>query len=446
MILPYNTDANLYHVPIATISLIVINTLFFWLYPLRTNNGLPAETLLVLVEQMHEAGVIPNDRYKDYKEGLQEHIGELTPEQIRDEVEVPTDANAEISIPAPDPLSLQYGRGLRPWQWVTSRFLHGNVFHLMGNMIWLWTFGLIVEGKVGWQKFLSIYFGIMIVECIIEQTVMLGVYHTPWACSLGTSAIVFGLMAIAMVWIPSHDIHCLVGIWPWSLPAAGVGGFYLMFNVVTGFLLFSYDSFGAPTYPLIDAIGGLLGLVIGIALLQYDLVETDNWDIFSIWAGKHRLSYDEANQAVEQSESHQAEQSTQIENGLVQIREVLQEGSSPQLAYRAHLNMQRKYANWRLPDAEFLLIIKQLAQKQDFDVALQAIHEYLRTPRGKQNQVRLKQASILLDEVDRPGEAIDALLKVDRHQLNDRERTMFKQLYTRANGRKDDDLLGVLDD
>lgn len=443
MLLPYNTDANLYHLPIATISLIVINTLFFSLYPLRTNNGLPAETLLALVEEMHAADAIPSDRYKEYKERLQERIGDSTPEQNPSDDEESTEAKAEITIPAPDPLTLQYGRGIRPWQWVTSRFLHGNVFHLVGSMIWLWTFGLIVEGKVGWQKFLGIYFGIMLVECIIEQTAMLGVFPTPWACSLGPSAIVFGLMAIAMVWIPSHDIHCLVGIWPWSLPAAGVGGFYLMFNVITGFFLFRYESFGAPTYALIDAIGGLLGLVIGVALLKYDLVETDNWDLFSIWAGKHRLSYDEAFQATQQSDSNEAEQ---IENGLAQIREVLQEGTSPQLAYRAHINMQRKYANWHLPDADFLLTIKQLTQKQDFEVALQAIHEYLRTPRGKQDQVRLKQASILLDEMNRPGEAVNVLLKVDRHQLNDRERAIFSKLYARAKGKGDDDLLGILVD
>ena len=72
--------------------------------------------------------------------------------------------------------------------------------HLIGNMIYLWGFGLIVEGKVGWWRFLMIYLAIGAIECAIEQTLMLGADSKSY--SQGASAVVYGLVAIGMVWAP----------------------------------------------------------------------------------------------------------------------------------------------------------------------------------------------------------------------------------------------------
>ena len=66
-------------------------------------------------------------------------------------------------------LMLTYGDGLHPIQWVTSNFLHAGIVHLIGNMIYLWGFGLIVEGKVGWFRFLLIYLGLGIAECALDR-------------------------------------------------------------------------------------------------------------------------------------------------------------------------------------------------------------------------------------------------------------------------------------
>ena len=73
---PYATDAPIYHRPIATIGLIVANILVF----LAVGGG-------------------------------------------------PTEQNAH--------LWLAWGDGLHPLQWVSSNFVHGDFFHLAGNMIFL---------------------------------------------------------------------------------------------------------------------------------------------------------------------------------------------------------------------------------------------------------------------------------------------------------------------
>ena len=97
--IPYATDAPIYHWPKATVALIVINTLVFGFT-----------------------------------------IG-MNDEQIT-------------------PWLLTYGNGLHPLQWVSSLFLHAGLMHLIGNMIFLWSFGLVVEGKVGSLVFLAVYLGI----------------------------------------------------------------------------------------------------------------------------------------------------------------------------------------------------------------------------------------------------------------------------------------------
>src|SRR5688572_11496221 len=47
----------------------------------------------------------------------------------------------------------------RPHQLITSQFLHADFFHLLGNMVFLFVFGRYVEDRLGWWRFLVVYFG-----------------------------------------------------------------------------------------------------------------------------------------------------------------------------------------------------------------------------------------------------------------------------------------------
>jgi membrane associated rhomboid family serine protease len=43
------------------------------------------------------------------------------------------------------------------WAWLTSTFLHGGIFHLLGNMVYLFLFGACVEDILGRGKFVAFY-------------------------------------------------------------------------------------------------------------------------------------------------------------------------------------------------------------------------------------------------------------------------------------------------
>jgi len=46
---------------------------------------------------------------------------------------------------------------LKPYQFVTTLFVHADIFHLLGNMIYLFLFGACVEDLLGRGRFLFLY-------------------------------------------------------------------------------------------------------------------------------------------------------------------------------------------------------------------------------------------------------------------------------------------------
>ena len=45
----------------------------------------------------------------------------------------------------------------KPWQLITHMFLHGDFYHILGNMFALWMFGSILENVWGAKRFLTFY-------------------------------------------------------------------------------------------------------------------------------------------------------------------------------------------------------------------------------------------------------------------------------------------------
>src|SRR5262245_52797157 len=227
MIIPWNTDAPIYYFPWATLGLIAVNTAVLgWLF-----------------------------------------AGDFDERQVEN-------------------LLLVYGEGLHPLQWVTSAFIHAGIGHLVGNMMFLWPFGLVVEGKLGWWKFLLVYFGLGIVQNAAEQSMS---FWFSEGSSCGASAIIFGIMTMALVWAPENEMNC-VG-WFWFRPftfdirilwlALLFIGEQILLVTLTGFRVSS---------ALFRALGALLGFGLGLVMLKMSWVDCEGWDLLSVMAGRHLRS------------------------------------------------------------------------------------------------------------------------------------------------------------
>src|SRR5262249_29609695 len=81
---------------------------------------------------------------------------------------------------------------LPPWAKIlTSMFLHGGWFHLMGNMLYLWIFGNNIEDVLGRRRFLFLYLSCGIVAAL-AQAFSSPVSHIPMVGASGAIAGVLG--------------------------------------------------------------------------------------------------------------------------------------------------------------------------------------------------------------------------------------------------------------
>lgn len=95
---------------------------------------------------------------------------------------------------------------IRPWTLVTYMFLHGDLLHLLFNMLGLFFFGPRLELELGSRKFLWLYFISGIMGAVLS-------FLTPFAAIVGASGAVFGVfLGFAYYW-PREPIY-VWGIFP----------------------------------------------------------------------------------------------------------------------------------------------------------------------------------------------------------------------------------------
>lgn len=378
MIIPYSTDAPIYHLPIATGAMIAVNTVVY-----------------LATAQL--------DEYQ-----IEEYVV---------------------------PWILQYGT-FNPLQWVTSNFLHAGFFHLLGNMFGLWAFGLLVEGKVGWLRFLAIFFGIGITQCAVEQTVML---MADGGGSLGASSIVFGLLAICLIWAPRNEMSCVIWIL-WRVVVMDLSvmalaeiniGIEILVSVIYGL------TWGSQVLHL---MGVAMGLGIGIVMLKMKWVDCEGWDLFSVWKGSNVKTIAERDaEAWEELEKEkkveqQAAQMSfeqQLARGHHEVTRRLEEGD-PSGAYMIHVRLSESVPGWEIGQRELQTIIRDYHRRKMWSQSVPAMVEYLHRFHDREIPLRLKLAQILVLEQQRPAQAIQVLSKLNEALLDDESAQMVHKIRQKA--------------
>ena len=191
---------------------------------------------------------------------------------------------------------LIYGE-LSPAQWFTSVFTHFGWLHLIGNMVFLWCFGQVVEGVAGFWRFLGLYLLIGALQCGLEQGLVLLASPASGSpevigISYGASAAIFGLLAVAMVWAPRTRIDTLFVYWVIVVAGARIGRVSLL---VLGTAYLGLEGVGAclgatelasggqlpVTSALLHLSGAAVGLPLALVLLRLNAVDCGGWDYFS---------------------------------------------------------------------------------------------------------------------------------------------------------------------
>jgi membrane associated rhomboid family serine protease len=114
----------------------------------------------------------------------------------------------------------------------TNVFLHGSLFHLAGNMLFLWVFGDNVEDAMGHWRFLM-FFVLCGTLASLAHALITPEQHRPL---IGASGAISGVVAAYVILYPRVRIWGLFlkGI-PLRLPAYGAIGFWFVLQFVSAF-------------------------------------------------------------------------------------------------------------------------------------------------------------------------------------------------------------------
>jgi membrane associated rhomboid family serine protease len=379
MLIPYSTDAPIYHWPYATLGTIIVNVLIFF-------------------------GTA----------GLSEESAEWVYGNF----------------------ILNYGQW-NPIQWLTSNYLHLGFMHVFGNMIVLWGIGIIVEGKVGWWRFLLIYDGLGIVQSGVEQTLML---FAERGGSLGASSIIYGLIAMSMVWAPRNELNCFLVIFyrviTFDMSVATYASISIAIQVLLGFMtvaaLAAQGTFIAMTSQVLHLMGAALGFALAVGMLKLKWVDCENWDLFSVWQGRHAMTREQLAEEALKSAEGQAKLASHQEVMQNQLCSYLA-ANEPAAALAVHRRGKLQFgAKWEIGEVEHVQLISSLRKAQKWDDAVQTMVEYLKTRTERAAVIRLALAQALVDQLKRPGQALRVLARLDPGALAPAQQATLEKVRARA--------------
>ena len=143
--------------------------------------------------------------------------------------------------------------GFQIWRVGTYMFLHGDVLHLLFNMLALFVFGCAVERTWGTKLFVRYY-----ILCGLGAALLAFIPYGPFYSVpiLGASGAIYGILLAYGVLFPHNQI--------WILMTFPVEARYVV--IVWGFIAFVGSLVGADGVAHIVHLGGLL---TGLALIRW---------------------------------------------------------------------------------------------------------------------------------------------------------------------------------
>jgi membrane associated rhomboid family serine protease len=157
-----------------------------------------------------------------------------------------------------------------PHPWLTvvsSMFLHGGLFHVGGNMLYLWIFGNNVEGTLGHGRFLLFYL-VGGVAAAVAQTLVNPASQVPM---IGASGAVSGVLGAYMLLFPHATILSLVAFGFFirlvHVPALIVLGLWIIVQLVNGCFTYAARTLGHGESGGVAWFAHIGGFLAGLVLL-----------------------------------------------------------------------------------------------------------------------------------------------------------------------------------
>jgi membrane associated rhomboid family serine protease len=386
-----------------------------------------------------------------------------------------------------EPWLLQYGEGLNPLEWIPAAFAHGGFMHLIGNMFFLWGFGLVVEGKLGWKRFLPLYFAMAVAwgagvdlltmhrtdaYVLSHELRDLGVqnfeqFKAGWdqeemgidartalnlvkGRCLGASGVIFALMAISLVWAPKNEMH-IVGFLMYRAISFDVtilvfSLWYLAMNIFE--LLLSQFEMGSSG---LHMVGCVIGFAVGVVYQKKGWVDCENWDLFSVMSGKYGRfaekdwalggysptgkTYSEmplpTDAADDDGQTVATTRTRKTSGAMKQVNALIDAGDV--LTAAEELMTMRLHETNICPDASRTQKLAMgLLQAQAFDDAEIWLQEYIDNYPDDNAWARIRMSQLLLSQLKRPMAALQTLKGLSLEGVDQNLQNLAKKIVRTA--------------
>ena len=156
------------------------------------------------------------------------------------------------------------------WTVLTSMFMHGGWFHLIGNMLFLWVFGNNIEDVMGHAKFLIFYL-LCGTAAAAAQTFVSPHSLVPM---VGASGAISGVLGAYLLLYPKVRVHTLIilpiYITTIALPAWVMLGYWILLQVLSG--LASLNELERGGVAFFAHVGGFVAGFLLVRLFASDEV------------------------------------------------------------------------------------------------------------------------------------------------------------------------------
>jgi membrane associated rhomboid family serine protease len=333
-----------------------------------------------------------------------------------------------------DWFTLHYG-SLNPITWITSLFIHAGFGHLIGNIIGIALFGWIIEGKVGWWRFLLIYLAIGASSCAIEQCIM---FFLAEGASFGASGVVFGLIAMAMIWAPENEVRitcCGILLFrPFafnfdvSLSTLGfcMIGMEWLIAGITGFAISS---------AVLHLMGTVPGFLIAYFLLRWRWVNCDGYDLVSTMKGrrgKRVMTIAEERAEIVRDENAKIDARQEVETGLAMVEKYINAGHYDLAVNRFNM-LKKRDRSLVMTERQFVTLIKAYDAEESTKLkTAPLLTSYLEHYDRHRIPFTLMLARIHVLMQDRPRQGIKVLKTLTWEDLNLKQKDFVRRLLDRA--------------
>jgi len=164
-------------------------------------------------------------------------------------------------------------------QFISYQFVHADIWHLLGNMLFLWVFGNHVNAKMGDWPYLLFY--------------LAGGVFAAWGYALvsprasqliGASGAIAAVTTAYLALAPRSRVTVLVWLFLF------IQFFELRAMIIIGLKIIVWDNIVAPNFGGSDAVahsahlfGYLFGFVAALGLLLIRALPRDQFDILAVW-------------------------------------------------------------------------------------------------------------------------------------------------------------------